>query len=258
MSKIKKFEEFNEQQILDFIENSINESLDISKIWKSTIEKIKNFSYNAKKRIINSLLISIMSMGGGLLIQDLIQQPDIDLESKQIAISIIDTLNSNESQWRKGYEFKLSQKGWDHIKDEEKLRLKAYSIGDGMVTIGWGHAEPVEKSKYRVGDVIDREEAFRLLKDDLKEAADGVRNIFIEWERKNINVEINQDMFDALVSISFNSGIGSLRKSDFIQDIKRQDFKSAGEKIKTFKVTKNFPGLEIRRNKESQMFLASL
>jgi lysozyme len=97
-----------------------------------------------------------------------------------------------------------------------------------------------------------------MLKEDLKKTADGVRKIFKEWEQQGINIEINQDMFDALVSIAYNSGIGSLRNSDFIQDIKKGDFKSAGEKIKMFKVSKNFPGLEIRRQKESQMFLASL
>ncbi len=55
--------------------------------------------------------------------------------------------------WKKGYEFSISKKGINHIKQEEKLRLKAYDIGDGMITIGYGHAEPMETSKYKLVQV---------------------------------------------------------------------------------------------------------
>ena len=37
----------------------------------------------------------------------------------------------------------LSQKGWDFIRDNEKYISKAKNIGDGMITIGYGHAEPI-------------------------------------------------------------------------------------------------------------------
>ena len=65
-------------------------------------------------------------------------------------------------------------------------------------------------------------------------------------------------MFDALVSIAFNTGVGGLRRSELMQDLKKGDHEVAGEKIKTFRVSKKFPGLYDRREKESQMFLASL
>jgi lysozyme len=136
--------------------------------------------------------------------------------------------------------------------------LKAYKLGDGKITVGWGHAESVRKSKFKVGQKITTSDADELLKMDLTNASDGVRKIFREWEEKGLDVKINQDMFDALVSISFNTGIGGLRKSMMIQDIKKGKFEEAGEKIKTLNVSKKFPGLQDRREKESEMFLASL
>lgn len=252
-TQIIKFNRFQEDKIIEYINLSINESIDIKSLWYKTIDKLKNLPEESKKRILKNLIASIMAFSSPVIVEDLIRNSEPEI--KNMAIGIV---NKDTTEWKKGYEFTLSQRGWDHIKDEEKLRTKAYSIGDGMITIGYGHAEPESKSKYKVGDEIAEEEAYELLKIDLKQAADGVRNIFKEWEEKSIDVEINQDMFDALVSIAYNSGIGGLRNSDFIQDIKRGDFEKAGEKIKSFKVSKKFPGLEIRRKKESDMFLASI
>lgn len=263
--RIKKFDSFVEeskaQDIINFIDFNINESVDIHSIWNKTINKIKDFSYSSKKRVLEHLIVAMLSVTTLPVVSDLINKSNLDEGTKQIATEIVlnsDTTKSNVDTWKKGYEFTLSQEGWDHIKDEEKLKLKAYTIGDGMVTVGYGHAEPLSDSKFKKGDRITKSQADELLKQDLKIAADGVRRIFQEWEEKGIDVKVTQEMFDALVSIAFNSGIGNLRNSELIQDIKRGDFKEAGEKIKTFNVSKKFPGLENRREKESEMFLASL
>jgi GH24 family phage-related lysozyme (muramidase) len=264
--KIKNFRDFNEEkkvsEILDWIDNSINESVDLKSIWYKTIDKIKNLSKESKTKILKKILIPMLAFNTGFVVSDLVDKSPIDDETKQIALSIVENPEQVEvvdsSNWKNGAEFTLSDDGWNHIKEEEKLRLKAYSIGDGMITVGWGHAEPEIESKYHVGQQISIGEAEVLLKNDLNNTADGVRKIFKDWKEKGIDVKITQDMFDALVSIAFNSGVGGLRKSELIQDIKKQDFVSAGEKIKSFRVSKRFPGLEKRRDKESKMFLASL
>jgi hypothetical protein len=46
---------------------------------------------------------------------------------------------------------KISNKGTRLIMNHEKLVLKGYDIGDGKITIGYGHAEDATKSKYKVG-----------------------------------------------------------------------------------------------------------
>jgi len=150
----------------------------------------------------------------------------------------------------------LSNKGLGLIKKHEKLKLKAYKIGDGKITIGYGHAEDEGKSKYKEGQKISAEKATELLKKDIKNSEEGVKRIFKEWRAKGINVQITQDMFDSLVSMAFNMGISNLRQSQMIQDLKKGKYKKAGELIKKTNIEDDFPGLESRRNEESRLFLS--
>lgn len=259
--KIKSFNQYNEQVVLDYINYSINESVDIKSILHKTLLKIKNFSTESKKRIIEHLIVGLLAVYSPVIVHKVILDSSADPQTKSIAISTLDEkekTGTDSTNWKNGFEFTLSQNGWNHIKDEEKLKLRAYSIGDGMITVGYGHAEPEFSSNYKVGDKISENEARKLLKSDLTIAADGVRKIFREWNKNGKDVKITQEMFDALVSIAFNCGISNLRTSELIQDIKREDFVEAGKKIKTFNLSKRFPGLEQRREKESEMFLASL
>ena len=68
------------------------------------------------------------------------------------------------------------------------------------------------------------------------------------------NVEITQNMFDALVSLGFNIGITGLRESLPIFLLKRNDHKSAAESIKKTKIFTKFPGLAKRRQQEYELF----
>ena len=277
MRIVKTYNSFNEEKIvndiINYIDYSINEGVDIESIWNKAVNKIKNLSEEAKRKVIKYVLVSLLAFNTVVNVSNLVKGSNADPVTKEIAASILsqkdlektDSIKVEESKWKKGYEFTFSQKGWNHIKMEEgnprhpgEPVLKAYKIGDGKITVGWGHAEPVRKSKFKVGQKITTSDADELLKMDLTNASDGVRRIFKDWEEKGLDVKINQDMFDALVSIAFNTGINGLRKSMMIQDIKKGNFEEAGEKIKTLNVSKKFPGLQDRREKESEMFLASL
>jgi len=277
MRIVKTYNSFNEEKIvndiINYIDYSINERADIKSIWDKAVDKVKNLSEEAKRKVIKYVLVSLLAFNTVANVSNLVKGSNADPETKEIASFILsqkdlektDSIKVEESKWKRGYEFTFSQKGWNHIKMEESNPknpgepvLKAYKIGDGMVTIGWGHAEPVGKSKFKVGQKITTSDADELLKMDLTNYSDGVRKIFKDWEEKGLDVKINQDMFDALVSIAFNTGINGLRKSMMIQDIKKGKFEEAGEKIKTLRVSKKFPGLTNRREKESKMFLASL
>lgn len=98
------------------------------------------------------------------------------------------------------------KKGIDLIKHFESLQLKAYRCPSGVWTIGYGHTTGV-----RPEDVIDEQEAERLLADDLRPL-----EAVVNRECKGVN----QNQFDALVSFAFNVGTGNLLKSTLLKCVK--------------------------------------
>jgi GH24 family phage-related lysozyme (muramidase) len=166
----------------------------------------------------------------------------------------------------------------DFLKNEEgdaeykgEPKTTAYAIGDGMVTIGYGHAEPVTKtvkvkgekkrrSENYIEDVtsITKAEADDLLIKDIAENARYIMHYIVnDWDEKGTGIKITQPMFDAMVSISFNHGIGNLLKSPFLKALRNGDLNSATEAIKKLGVSDKFGGITKRRQKEMEMFKGS-
>ena len=152
----------------------------------------------------------------------------------------------------------ISQSAIDSIKNHEKLKLVGYSIGDGKITIGYGHAEPIRKSKFRIGQKITEEKAEELLKKDLKTAEDGVKRMFRQWKDEGVDLKITQGMYDAMVSIAFNAGVRGLRNSDFIDEVKKGNFLEAANLIPSTRNSGKFPGLNARRATEKDLYLDNL
>lgn len=253
---------FNENlkvnEITSFIDLSVNESADGKSIWNKILGKLKGLSPNSKNKVIKYAVFSLLTFNTVANVINIIHNSSAPDPVKEVALKSIKEKSKKEDKYKKGYEWILSKAGRDHIKEEEKLRLKAYSIGDKRITIGYGHAEPKKTSKYYIGQIITIDEAERILDKDLKIAADGVRRMFRQWEDEGVDVPITQSMFDALVSMTFNTGVKGLRNSDVITKLKSKNYNDAGKKIKKFKVSDKFPGLALRREKESEMFLASI
>jgi len=100
---------------------------------------------------------------------------------------------------------KTSEKGKQIIKDSEGLRLSAYTCPAGKWTIGYGHTGSVDGKKVGPGMVIDLAKADELLAQDLLEAEQCVKDC--------VDIELNQNQFDALVSLVFNIGCGAFEGS---------------------------------------------
>ena len=249
MEKILNWELFLESE--KYI--AINEEIAMREIWDKTINKVKEIPKISQRKLIQSAIFTLLTIGSVSSVVNLINNSNADDDVKIEAISTIDRL-----EVQNGSLFKLSDKGWNHIRDEEKLRLKAYKLGDRMITVGYGHAENIGKSKYREGQRITKEEADKLLRSDLKEKADGVRRIFSNWKEEGIDIKITQSMFDALVSIAYNAGVAGLNGSPIMAYLKEKDYEKASESIKVFKVLKRFPGLKNRRQHEYDLFVAGL
>jgi len=232
---------------------------------KSKFLKILKLSLNKGGLLVYGVS-SLILLSSISLLSDIFEN-DKEIQRISMYIGFEELIRSEISKNKPNYllpinykEFRLSQDGWDNIRYDEgdpvnkcQPVLKAYEIG-GNVTIGWGHSNTSGGLKFNIGDSISKKEAQSLLKDDLKVSADGVRRILSEWS--DFDIKISQDMFDVLVSIAFNSGIGSLRSSDIIMHLKNADYEKAGESIKTFKVSDKLPGLKSRRENEYKKFIS--
>jgi len=267
-NNILKYEDFLLKEHYNYIDYiTLNESIgdDVAGYLRKVFDRIKNLSTEKKKTILVYALSSLLLFTNvdkithvlhtdNLIKNELVKSPELNKVIKE-----------KLSPFKDPTKMKVSHKGFEHIKQVEgdpanpgDPVLKAYKLGDGMITIGWGHAEKIKGSKFKVGQHISREMAQKLFNKDVSSAADGVRRMFSEWKDEGVDIKITQDQFDALVSMALNLGVSGLRQSDVVHQIKIGDLKKAGETIKTTSVSKKFAGLSKRREKESELFMTYL
>jgi len=169
--------------------------------------------------------------------------------------------SKSDERYRDVEELEISQAGIDLIKSHESLRLRGYDIRDGKITIGWGHAEPKGRSKYKLGQQITRREADRLLDQDLESVQADIKRRFGKWKSAGHDIPLTQEMYDALVSVAFNKGARGLFSCKFMRHLKKGDYVAAGkgiEKEYNRKFVRKFGGIVGRRKTESEMFLSGL
>ena len=96
MIHISKFKNFNEEveinNIIKYIDQSINESFDIGKIWNNVINKIRNFSTSGKKKIIKYAILSMLATNTISGITNIINNSNAKVEDKKIAIEVCDEI----------------------------------------------------------------------------------------------------------------------------------------------------------------------
>ena len=141
----------------------------------------------------------------------------------------------------------ISQNGIDLIKQFEGLRLEAYQCSAGVWTIGFGHTNGVKQ-----GDKITLAQAEDFLRSDLEKFENAINNL--------VNVELNQNQFDALVSFVFNIGINAFKKSTMLKFLNNNSFPlAAGQFDRWIYANGNVvAGLINRRKKEKELFLSEI
>lgn len=139
-----------------------------------------------------------------------------------------------------------SKNGREAIKLFEGLRKTAYKCPAGVWTIGYGHTGPdvVE------GLTITTQRAEVLLLKDLIKFEKGVQEL--------VKVPLTQGQFDALVSFTYNLGLGSLRSSTLLRLLNSRKYKEAANEFDKWVYAGNrkLEGLVRRRRKEKEMFLS--
>lgn len=148
------------------------------------------------------------------------------------------------------------------IKNYEGFEDTAYKLpGEDNWTIGWGHSGP----DVHQGDKITPEDAEKLFNRDIKVFENSVNS----WNDQ-YGLNLNQNQFDALVSITYNFGAywveansGDWRLANYVQS----GFKDAsGNRLPDLEIADAFgvlcssarkilPGLITRRINEAEIFL---
>lgn len=139
---------------------------------------------------------------------------------------------------------KISEGGARALGKEEGLRLKAYKDTVGVLTIGYGHTGRMSPPKVTPGMVITEREAVEYLHADLAPTEAAVN--------AKVKVPITQSMYDALVSFTFNVGVGAFTKSTLLRKLNAGAY---GEAADQFLVWVKQPELKGRRERERSLFL---
>ena len=145
---------------------------------------------------------------------------------------------------------KVSQKAITLIKHHEGVRNKPYKCPAGLWTVGVGHligdgrTLPDEWNK-----TFTQEEIDAILKRDLNRFELGVCKMLP-------SVQLKQCEFDALVSFSFNLGLGTFQRSTIRQALLRGDKETAMESLVKYCKAggKILKGLQNRRLDERKLF----
>ena len=140
---------------------------------------------------------------------------------------------------------KISDAGFNMIREFEGLRVAAYRCPAGIWTIGYGHTGP---DVYR-GLRITPERACRLLEQDIVRFECGVDDLLG-------NAPTTQGQFDALVSFAFNCGLGALRGSTLLKLHRAGKYRLAAAAFMLWirGGGRKLPGLVRRRNAERRLY----
>lgn len=166
-----------------------------------------------------------------------------------------------EGLFRYGGSSKYAPRGTLLVKENKNL-IYEYIDPIGLPTIGYGHLlTPSEKSSGKIninGTSVDYKKGLTLTqvmdlkKQDLQRFEKAVND--------NVKVALTQSMFDALVSFSFNVGIGNLQKSTLLKLLNRGDYRGAANEFTKWNKAagKVLAGLTRRREAEKRMFLSEI
>lgn len=156
----------------------------------------------------------------------------------------------------------ISSKALKMIAHHEGIKLKPYRCPAQLWTIGVGHVLYPEQGTMKLENrmsfqlkpednrIFTKDEVDEILAKDLERFAQGVS--------KYCPAFTSQGQFDALVSFSFNLGLGTLQRSTLRQKHNRGDYAGAAEEFLKYTKAggKVLKGLVNRRNDEKSLYLS--
>ncbi len=146
-------------------------------------------------------------------------------------------------------EMHVSPSGVDLICNFEGLELEAYDDGVGVWTIGFGTTKYPNGIRVKKGDTCTLDQARVYMQHDLK--------VFERAVREAVLVPLNQNQFDALVSLAYNIGANAFKKSTLVKRLNEGHYQSAANQFDVWVNAggKRMEGLVKRRAREKALFL---
>lgn len=188
---------------------------------------------------------------GGRLTQSQVDYANDLLRKMDVEQVKIELINKYKPNWH----MKLSDDGFEMLAVFEGFRSKPYLDAVGVPTIGYGNTYYLDGKKVKMSDPpISKDEAKQLKMAVINQDFAPVVNRLLEVQIKN--GQITQNMFDALISLAYNIGVGGLAKSSVIRHLKNGDKQKAGQAFLLWKNAGGKPILLKRRQKERDVFLA--
>lgn len=139
----------------------------------------------------------------------------------------------------------LSPETMSKIRAHEQFRAQAYKpTKNDVPTIGYGETKGV-----KLGDRTNLQKAETRLAERVREFADAVD--------KAVKVPINEEMRDALTSLTYNIGTGAFKESTLLKKLNEGDYRGAASQFMLWnkQAKKELPGLTKRRSDEYELFM---
>jgi len=133
----------------------------------------------------------------------------------------------------------------DLIKKFEGLKLESYKCPAGLWTIGYGNTQWENGTRVKENQVIDIQRAEKLLM------------FWVNKYAEKIDLKVNQNQFDALVSFAYNVGITNFNNSTLKKKViaNPNDATIRDEFMKWVNSRgKQLPGLVKRREAEANLY----
>ena len=183
----------------------------------------------------------LRKLSGGVLTQAQVIATDkllsIDLDAVKNMLGIPESMS-------------VSNKGVDLICEFEGKRLAAYDDGVGVWTIGFGTIKYPNGVRVKKGDTCTLDQAKEYMRHDLIE--------FEHTVNSSVKVPLNQNQFDALVSLAYNIGSNAFKSSTLVKKLNTGDYQGAASQFDVWVNAggKRMQGLMNRRDKEKLLFLS--
>ena len=183
----------------------------------------------------------LRKLSGGVLTQAQVIATDkllsIDLDAVKNMLGIPESMS-------------VSNKGVDLICEFEGKRLVAYDDGVGVWTIGFGTIKYPNGVRVKKGDTCTLDQAKEYMRHDLIE--------FEHTVNSSVKVPLNQNQFDALVSLAYNIGSNAFKSSTLVKKLNTGDYRGAADQFNVWINAggKRMQGLVNRRDREKLLFLS--